>query len=157
MFELLADGTVERLCSKFHEKGIIYGFGGIASIGRGLLPAENIIIEHYRLGSSMTILSRSFCDVNKFQNTADLYQIFNEGVTKIRKFEKEVLEGMYSFKDNYHEILNKIRGNKQVIKMNLLITGAFSGDEEFYQKIKKLGYTLFFLQDEKIMPELAGN
>ena len=40
--------------------------------------------------------------------------------------------------------------------MNLLITGAFSGDEEFYQKIKKLGYTLFFLQDEKIMPELAG-
>lgn len=109
MFELLADGTVERLCSKFHEKGIKYGFGGIASIGRGLLPAENIIIEHYRLGSSMTILSRSFCDVNKFQNTADLYQIFNEGVTKIRKFEKEVLEGMYSFKDNYHEILNKIR------------------------------------------------
>ena len=96
MFELLADGTVERLCSKFHEKGIKYGFGGIASIGRGLLPAENIIIEHYRLGSSMTILSRSFCDVNKFQNTADLYQIFNEGVTKIRKFEKEVLEGMYS-------------------------------------------------------------
>lgn len=72
MFELLADGTVERLCSKFHEKGIKYGFGGIASIGRGLLPAENIIIEHYRLGSSMTILSRSFCDVNKFQNTADL-------------------------------------------------------------------------------------
>lgn len=109
MFELLADGTVERLCSKFHEKGIKYGFGGIASIGRGLLPAENIIIEHYRLGSSMTILSRSFCDVNKFQNTADLYQIFNEGVTKIRNFEKEVLEGMYSFKDNYHEILNKIR------------------------------------------------
>ena len=109
MFELLADGTVERLCSKFHEKGIKYGFGGIASIGRGLLPAENIIIEHYRLGSSMTILSRSFCDVNKFQNTSDLYQIFNEGVTNIRKFEKEVLEGMYSFKDNYHEILNKIR------------------------------------------------
>ena len=40
--------------------------------------------------------------------------------------------------------------------MNLLITGAFNGDKEFYQQIKKLVYTLFFLQDEKIMPELVG-
>ena len=30
MFELLADGTVEKLCAKFKAKGIPYGFGGIA-------------------------------------------------------------------------------------------------------------------------------
>ena len=40
MFELLADGTVENLCNKFKAKGIPYGFGGIASIGKGLLPAS---------------------------------------------------------------------------------------------------------------------
>ena len=64
----------------------------------------------------MTILSRSFCDVDKFQNVADLYQVFNEGVTKIRNFEQGVLEGMYSFKDNYHEILNKVRAISGKIK-----------------------------------------
>ena len=56
MFELLADGTVEYLCNKFKQKNITYGFGGIAALGEGTLPAENIIIEHYILGSSMVIL-----------------------------------------------------------------------------------------------------
>ena len=65
MFELLADGTVERLCLKFRLKGIPFGFGGIASLGKGMLPAEKIIAEHYRLGSTCTILSRSFCDTSK--------------------------------------------------------------------------------------------
>lgn len=58
MFQLLADGTVERLCTKFREKGIPYGFGGIASLGKGMIPAEMIIREHYRLGSTCAILSR---------------------------------------------------------------------------------------------------
>lgn len=35
MFELLADGTVERLCQKIKWAGIPYGFGGIAAIGTG--------------------------------------------------------------------------------------------------------------------------
>ena len=39
MFELLADGTVEDLCYKFKKKGIPYGFGGIASLGKGALPS----------------------------------------------------------------------------------------------------------------------
>jgi len=60
MFELLANGTVEMLCNKIKEKGISYGFGGIAQLGQGTLPAENIITEHYRLGSTMAILSRGF-------------------------------------------------------------------------------------------------
>ena len=46
MFELLANGTVEKLCGKLRRKGIPYGFGGIARLGEGLLPAERIIMEH---------------------------------------------------------------------------------------------------------------
>ena len=34
MFELLADGTVENLCLKCKLKGIPYGFGGVASLGK---------------------------------------------------------------------------------------------------------------------------
>ncbi|MBB1509823.1 aldolase/citrate lyase family protein [Tessaracoccus sp. MC1756] len=60
MFELLADGTVDDICMRVRSRGIKYGFGGIARLGSGELPAERIVAEHYRLGSTMAILSRSF-------------------------------------------------------------------------------------------------
>ena len=72
MFELLSDGTVEDICYKFKKKRIPYGFGGIATLGTGLLPAEKILIEHYRLGSTCVILSRSFCDANKIKDVDKL-------------------------------------------------------------------------------------
>ena len=56
MFELLSNGMVEMLCDKFKAASIPYGFGGIAKLGDGLLPAEKVIMEHYRLGSTRTIL-----------------------------------------------------------------------------------------------------
>lgn len=55
MFELLVNGTVEDLCNKMREKNIFYGFGGIAKLGEGLLPAEYVIAEHYRLHSQAAI------------------------------------------------------------------------------------------------------
>ena len=58
--ELLANGTVEMLCNKFKEKGIPYGFGGLAKIGEGLLKSDAVIAEHKRLGSTCAILSRTF-------------------------------------------------------------------------------------------------
>lgn len=109
MFEPLVDGTVEYLCEKFREKGLSYGFGGIASLGHGLLPAENVIIEHYRLGSSMAILSRSFYDINKFDPNVDVSALFNKGVAEIRAFEKEVSSGKYSFETNRQIVIEKIK------------------------------------------------
>ena len=87
MFELLADGTVERLCKKFQKAGIPYGFGGIAKIGDGAVPAEMIILEHYRLGSTRAILSRSFCDYTKIGSTEEIDHIFNDNIAKLRKYE----------------------------------------------------------------------
>ena len=72
MFELLANGTVEMLCEKIKAKGIPYGFGGIARLGTGDLPAEKVIMEHYRLGSTRAILSRSFCDVSKMTDINEI-------------------------------------------------------------------------------------
>lgn len=89
MFELLADGTVEELCYKARKKGIPYGFGGIASIGKGMLAAEKIIREHYRLGSSFVILSRSFCNANEITETEEIKRIFEEGIEDIREVENE--------------------------------------------------------------------
>ena len=91
MFELLVDGTVEYLCNKFKEHGIkSYGFGGFGRIGEGILPAENILIEHYRLGSTTAILSRSFCNTEKFKDLNEINNIFDNGILEIRNFEKRI-------------------------------------------------------------------
>ena len=89
MFELFCDGTVEMLCEKFRKADIPFGIGGIASLGRGLLPAEYLIKEHYRLGSTAAILSRSFCNANRIENINIIRRIFQNGVQDIRAFEYE--------------------------------------------------------------------
>ena len=88
MFQLLADGTVDMLANKIKKSGKVFGFGGIARLGYGSLPAERIIIEHYRLGSKMAILSRSFCNVDKINELDIIQKIFAEEVTKIREAEE---------------------------------------------------------------------
>ncbi len=90
MFELICDGTVAGLCAKFKEKGLKYGFGGIARVGFGMLPAEYIITEHYALGSTAAILSRGFCDANSIEDAESVRELFVEGVKNIRVKEEEV-------------------------------------------------------------------
>lgn len=60
MFELLSDGLVEYIADKCNKVGMPFGFGGIARIGEGDLPSDNILGEHVRLGSQSVILSRTF-------------------------------------------------------------------------------------------------
>lgn len=86
MFELLSNGTVEELCKKIAKSGVPYGFGGIARIGEGTLPAEKIIMEHFRLGSTRAILSRSFCDMRAGYNKQTLKKIFDENMLRLREY-----------------------------------------------------------------------
>jgi len=118
MFELLADGTVERLCEKFKAKGIPYGFGGIARLGWGDLPAEHVIAEHYRLGSSMAILSRSFCDVDKVQDPSKVIAIFKSGVDEIRAYEARLEHEDTSFFEH-----NRVLVCEKVMKIASDIAG----------------------------------
>jgi len=109
MFELLTDDTVEKLCKVIAKKQISYGFGGIARLGHGDLPAEYIIAEHYRLGSTMAILSRSFCNVNKIRNPKEIEQIFKRGVQSIRDWEQKVSEfSEEDFIKNKHVVWQKV-------------------------------------------------
>ena len=108
MFELLTDGTVERLCIKFKQKGISYGFGGIAALGKGMLPAEHIIKEHYRLGSSCVILSRSFCNTSQIQDMDEIRSIFDGGVKAIRDLERECQTYRTYFIENYKTLVEKV-------------------------------------------------
>lgn len=114
MFELLSNGMVEELCHKFHKKGIPYGFGGIAALGKGQLPAEKIIAEHYRLGSTRAILSRSFCNVEKVNHMGVISSTFVNGVKEIRDYEKSVAVHSDFFRENMemiNEVVHQISGN----------------------------------------------
>ena len=90
MFELLADGTVEHICRRIEVAGIPYGYGGIAKIGEGAVPAEEVIMEHYRLHSTRAILSRAFCDSARINDPETIDQVFQENMKKLRAFEESV-------------------------------------------------------------------
>lgn len=106
MFELLADGTVECLCDKFKNAGIPYGFGGIAALGKGMLPSEYVIKEHYRLNSTCAILSRSFCNAEKIGDVKEVKEIFDNDLKTIRDLEKQCSAGKFDFEKNKIETKN---------------------------------------------------
>ena len=110
MFELLSNGVVEKLCDKFKKAGIPYGFGGIAKIGDGLLPAERIIMEHYRLGSTRAILSRTFCDNAVIESSREIERVFNINMKKMRQFE-ETLKNfpLEEFMNNKNEVAKIVK------------------------------------------------
>ena len=109
MFELLADGTVETLCEKFKAANIPYGFGGIARLGQGMLPSENVIMEHYRLGSTRAILSRSFCDIQQCRELPEIEHRFKKHMHLLREYEK-VCESAdeFTLRKNAEETRKKI-------------------------------------------------
>lgn len=117
MFELLSNGMVEFICNKFKNAGIPYGFGGIAKIGEGLLPAERVIAEHYRLGSTRAILSRSFCDT-QFNNDFNIWKReFQLGVNQIRLYENllTLLPESY-IQENIKEVQSGVDKVVEIIK-----------------------------------------
>lgn len=104
MFELLADGTVEKLCLKFKQRGIPYGFGGLASLNGGMLPGSKVLTEHYRLGSTCVILSRSFCNIGLISDIEKIQKVFEVGVAEIREFEHKCVSGQVNFAENKKEV-----------------------------------------------------
>ena len=121
MFELLANGKVEELCKKIKAAGIPYGFGGIAKIGEGAVPAEKIMMEHYRLGSTRAILSRSFCNYEKMDSLTDVDVTFARNMEAIKIFEKKIeamdeqdfLQNKLQLKYDIATVANSIAAKKQ--------------------------------------------
>lgn len=114
MFELLANGTVERLGEKIKAKGIPFGFGGIATLDGGALPGSMVLKEHVRLGSSMVIVSRSFCNTDVVTDLNEVKSIFETGISGLRALEKEASQADINyFEENRKAVIaavNKIAG-----------------------------------------------
>ena len=114
MFELLADGTVERLGNKIKAKGIPFGFGGIATLDGGALQGSMVLKEHVRLGSSMVIVSRSFCNTEIVTDLNEVKRLFDTGISGLRALEKEASQADTAFLEENRKAVvatvNKIAG-----------------------------------------------
>lgn len=115
MFQLLADGTVEKLADKIKAKGMSFGFGGVARVGTGTLSADCIFGEHYRLGSDRVILSRAFCDVSKEKSIEDIAEKLTSGVRDVRELEKKLEKWTpEQFEENR---LKTVEGTNKVVEI----------------------------------------
>ncbi len=114
MFELLANGTVERLGNKIKAKGIPFGFGGIATLDGGALQGSMVLKEHVRLGSSMVIVSRSFCNTDIVTDLNEVQRIFDTGISGLRALEKEASQADTAYLEENRKAVvaavNKIAG-----------------------------------------------
>ncbi len=116
MFELYTDGTVDEIVSKLKSANIKFGVGGVGKVNcNNLLPAENVLCEHYRLGSSMVILARAFCDYTKY-TAKEFENIMTAGIAENREFEKTIAEKPSDYFNKVHNetkiIIEKIKANK---------------------------------------------
>ena len=110
MFEPLSGGIVEYLSNIFKKRNIRWGFGGIAKIGEGDLPAEHILAEHVRLDSQMVILSRTFHEKSKTVEELEERVNFAEEVAKLREKEKEIRNWPEEkFEENQRVINEKVK------------------------------------------------
>ena len=108
LFALLADGTVEKIAKKFIEKNIPFGFGGLATLDKGLLLGKKVLPEHYALGSSCVILSRAFCNTNLIEDLKEIKYAFENEIRKIREYEEFCLRQNDEFFKRNHEELKEI-------------------------------------------------
>lgn len=60
MFQPLSMGLIDGPAKLFCDANVTFGIGGIARMGQGLISPVTVLSEHVRLGSTFTILSRSF-------------------------------------------------------------------------------------------------
>ncbi|PFG45473.1 HpcH/HpaI aldolase/citrate lyase family protein [Vibrio sp. ES.051] len=79
MFELISSGFISSITKNVKKP---FGVGGIATVGQGVVPAELVLAQHLKLGSSGVILSRAFHKSAKslleLKGQIDLNEEFNK-------------------------------------------------------------------------------
>jgi len=94
MFEILSEGVLKQAVNILRNAGWRYGIGGVARCGHGALPAELILDEHIRLGSSRVFLSRDFRTI--FQSSAPYQDQLKEFKWAVRNIRKTLVDHRHS-------------------------------------------------------------
>ena len=69
-----------------------------------MLPGADVLKEHVRLGSSMVIVSRSFCNTEVITDLNEVRRIFTDGIKSIRDLEAEAEAAANYFVKNRQEV-----------------------------------------------------
>lgn len=109
MFELLPSSLIELLATKFKEKKIPFGIGGISRIGKGTLDSRLILSEHVRLGSTRVIISRSFTERANTLNELNQKMDFKKEIKALTDEYKSISKlNLDHLQKNRKIILNKL-------------------------------------------------
>ena len=123
IFESLSNGIVDYIAKKINSKGIDFGFGGIGRMGEGELSARMILAEHYRLGSKMVILSRSFKGNRDYKELAESNWLKQE-IMKIRDEERQLICWKEEkFEENRKKVIESVNRIIEVKNEKSLIRG----------------------------------
>ena len=115
LFEPLVNGLLDQAAEQLNRLGVPWGFGGLARHGEGLLPAEMILGEHVRLGSSRVILSRTFHRMAESLDALKAGMDFDLEMGKLRAAE-----------DHWHAASDaELAANHE--QVNAIIAGLVSG------------------------------
>jgi len=112
MFEPLVSGFLTPVFKILKKKSIPFGIGGIARVGQGIIPAELILSEHVRLGSTAAILSRSFShgilgEIDSMGGADN--SIFSEELSKLRHvYDKYQISPRELIEENHLILVRKI-------------------------------------------------
>jgi hypothetical protein len=114
MFEIVSTGYLDKLVAMIKSSGKPFGFGGVARIGEGALPASLILGEHIRLGSSAVILSRAFHQRSKtlseLQSKLDLELEVSRLRSEVKRLKSRTYEQIQHDKGELKRIVEGIVG-----------------------------------------------
>lgn len=90
-FETLAGGLLDSAAHRLRVAKVPFGVGGVARAGVGQLPAEWVLGEHVRLGSTRAILSRAFqgssASIGELKLSIDLKQELDKLKNELSEWE----------------------------------------------------------------------
>lgn len=110
LFEPLALGLIDWMASQIRASGKQFGFGGMATLRSGELPAERVLAEHVRLGSSCVILSSRFCHDIKIEEKQGRIDRIEAALADIQKEHHRYAQRSASEQHNdYKETAQRIR------------------------------------------------
>jgi hypothetical protein len=107
MFEPLANGLVDAMAQTIQAAGLPFGIGGVARLGEGLLPAEIVLAEHVRLGSTAAILSRTFHRNLASRQAIDTEMSFSVEIARLRAQCEEYRKAPRNVLDQIHRDLQE--------------------------------------------------
>lgn len=85
LFEPLGLGLLDWMANHIKAAGKPFGFGGITTLGSGELPAERILAEHVRMGSSAVILSSKFAKDLEIDKAEGRFERFKKALDAMQQ------------------------------------------------------------------------